>query len=113
MTIRSHTKSIFKLIAVTLTVMFYALSGSTDKRNMSVENYRQTYNKVLENDMAMTEAKTIILFVIGIVIFASLIPTAITTIHDANTTGWGESEQSLWGIFGLIVIGVAVYKLIE
>lgn len=66
-----------------------------------------------KNEMAMTEAKTIILFVIGIVIFAALIPTAIQTIHAANTSGWSGAETSLWNIFGLIVIGIAVYKLIE
>jgi uncharacterized membrane protein len=65
------------------------------------------------NDMAFTEAKTIILFVIGIVIFAALIPTALQTIHAANVTGWSTAETSLWNIFGLIVIGIAVYKLID
>ena len=66
-----------------------------------------------DNDMGFTEAKTIILFVIGIVIFAALIPTALQTIHAANVTGWSTAETSLWNIFGLIVIGIAVYKLID
>lgn len=65
------------------------------------------------NEDGFTEAKTIILFVIGIVIFAALIPTAIQTIHAANVTGWSTAETSLWNIFGLIVIGIAVYKLID
>lgn len=65
------------------------------------------------NDMAALEAKTIILFAIGIIVLAAVIPSAMTAIHGANTTGWTAAETGIWGVMGIIVIGVAIYKLIE
>ena len=64
-------------------------------------------------EMAALEAKTIILFAIGIIVLAAVIPSAMTAIHDANTTGWSGAETGIWGVMGIIVIGVAIYKLIE
>ena len=96
-----------KLRNVLMSVMGYKNAETDEERDTVVKNFAH------DNDMGFTEAKTIILFVIGIVIFAALIPTALQTIHAANVTGWSTAETSLWNIFGLIVIGIAVYKLID
>ena len=86
-----------------------AVINPSEDNVSEAKSVKRTY----ANESGFTEAKTIIIFVIGIVIFAALIPTAIATIHAANITGWSTAETSLWNIFGLIVIGIAVYKLVD
>lgn len=42
--------------------------------------------------------------VILIVVAAALVPTAITSLNDTNTTGWSDGEVAIWGILGLVTI---------
>ena len=46
---------------------------------------------------------------IGIMIMASVIPAALGTYHDANTTGFTATELALWVLVGILII-VAVVK---
>ena len=56
----------------------------------------------------------------GLVVFilaAALVPTAITAIKGANTTGWSTAEVAIWGTLGVffligILLGV-VYMFIK
>lgn len=44
---------------------------------------------------------------IGVMIMASVIPAALTSYHNANTTGFTTEELALWVLVGiLIIIGV-------
>lgn len=44
---------------------------------------------------------------IGIMIMATMVPAALTSYHNANTTGFTAQELALWAIVGvLIIVGV-------
>lgn len=66
-----------------------------------------------KNDGGMMSTGAIIGLVIGVVILAALLPTAITAINDANTTGWNATQLAIWGILGLIILAVVVMKISE
>lgn len=66
-----------------------------------------------KNDGGMMSTGAIIGLVIGIVILAALMPTAISAINDANTTGWDASQAAIWSILGLIILAVVVMKISE
>ena len=72
-------------------------------------------NKMNRPDMAarMEDAVTpneIIGIAIAILVMAAILPTALTSFFDANTTGWDSATVLLWGIVPLIVIAVIVMK---
>lgn len=46
--------------------------------------------------------------VILIFVAAALLPSAITEIEDANTTGWDPSAVALWGIVGIVIVAAFV-----
>jgi hypothetical protein len=55
----------------------------------------------------------LIIYIVGaliiLVLAAALVPVGLTSIHNANTTGWTSSETAIFGIFGVIVlVGVLV-----
>lgn len=66
-----------------------------------------------KNDGGMMSTGAIISLVIGIVIMAALLPTAINAINEANTTGWDSTQTAIWGILGLIILAVIVMKVTE
>ena len=66
-----------------------------------------------ENDGGMLSTGAIISLVIGVVILAALLPTAIASINAANTTGWTTTQTAIWGILGLIILAVVVMKVTE
>lgn len=49
--------------------------------------------------------------IILIVVAAALVPTAITSLNDTNTTGWGDGEVALWGILGLITVAAIAFGI--
>lgn len=51
------------------------------------------------------------LLVIGLLV-AFLVPVAISEIVDANTTGWGTAETSLWDLLPLFLVFAAVLYVI-
>lgn len=70
-------------------------------------------HKFRNHEDGMMSTGAIIGLVIGIVVLAALLPTAIASINDANTTGWNDSQTAIWGILGLIVLAVVVMKISE
>jgi hypothetical protein len=66
-----------------------------------------------KNDGGMLSTGAIISLVIGVVILAALLPTAIDSINNANTTGWDATQQAIWAILGLIILAVVVMKVTE
>lgn len=79
------------------------LDVATDKIARDFRNH--------EDGMMSTGA--IIGLVISVVILAALLPTAMSAINDANTTGWDASQTAIWGILGLIILAVVVMKISE
>lgn len=66
-----------------------------------------------KNDGGMMSTGAIISLVIGVIIMAALLPTAISSINDANTSGWEPTQTAIWGILGLIILAVIVMKVTE
>lgn len=64
-----------------------------------------------ENEGGMMSTEAIIGLVIGIVVLAALLPTAIGALNNANTTGWSTTQVAIWGILGLIVLAVVIMKV--
>lgn len=66
-----------------------------------------------KNDIGVLEARALIIFAIGIIVLAAILPSALSAVHAANTSGWSTAETGIWSVLGIVVIGVAIYKLIE
>lgn len=47
-------------------------------------------------------------FALGIYFVAALVPAALDTLFDVNTTGWGASNIALWGLIPLAIIAAVV-----
>jgi len=61
--------------------------------------------------MADIEDKLVSLFV-GIILTASLLPTAINTIVSTDTTSWGANLTNIWDVLPVIaLIGVFLMYL--
>ncbi len=50
--------------------------------------------------------------IISLFILGSVGVAAITTIATANTTGWGATTITMWGIVGTMAILAIVYKFL-
>jgi len=81
--------------------------------NEAAETLAASTNRKYGNDMGVMEAKNFILFAIGIIIFAAILPSALSQIHAANTSGWSAAETGMWGVIRVVVIGIGIYRLIE
>lgn len=45
--------------------------------------------------------------VLGLVLVAALVPIAIASFNDADTTGWSTSQIALWAFIGVaFLIGI-------
>ncbi len=49
-------------------------------------------------------AGMLVSFLVTAILASVLIPVAITTISDTDTTGWGASEILIWGLLPLIIV---------
>lgn len=66
-----------------------------------------------KNDDAMLEPRYMIFLVIGIYMLAALLPSAITTLNAANTTGWTTTQIAIYGVFSVIILAVVIAKVSE
>lgn len=66
-----------------------------------------------ENERALMDAKTIVFMVIGVYLISALLPSAISAINGANTTGWTTEQIAIWGIVGILIIAIVIVKLVE
>ena len=69
--------------------------------------------KKFRNDYAMLEPKYLIFLIIGIYMLAALLPSAISTLNAANTTGWTTTQVAIYGVFSVIILAVVIAKLAE
>jgi hypothetical protein len=49
---------------------------------------------------------------ISLVVVAAVVPTAITAIVGANTTGWDTGTIAIWGVLGIAVVGGIVARYV-
>ena len=61
----------------------------------------------------MLEAKYIITLVIGIYLFSALLPSAITSLNAANTTGWTATQVAIYAVIGVVILAAVIIKITE
>lgn len=49
---------------------------------------------------------------LGIYFLATLIPSALSTFFDANTSGWSASSVALWALIPLAIVAAVVLVFI-
>ena len=49
---------------------------------------------------------------ISLVVVAAVVPTAISAIVGANTTGWDTGTVAIWGVLGIAVVGGIVARYV-
>ena len=49
---------------------------------------------------------------ISLVVVAAVVPTAISAIMGANTTGWDTGTIAIWGVLGIAVVGGIVARYV-
>ena len=49
---------------------------------------------------------------LGCYMFAATIPGAITTLNEANTTGWTAAQAALWPVVGIIVFFASIATIL-
>ena len=68
----------------------------------------------LDNAGAMSlGVAALVTFAIGLYVAAALLPGAISSVIDANTTGWAAGEVSLWNIVPLIVVAAFLILILR
>lgn len=70
-------------------------------------------NPTLENEKAMMDARAIVVLVIGVYLASALLPSAITALNEANTTGWTGTQAAIWGVVSVIILAVVIMKIAE
>ena len=59
------------------------------------------------------EAKWIVTLVIGIYLLASLLPSAISSLNAANTTGWTAEQIAIWSVVSIVILAIIIIKITE
>lgn len=54
----------------------------------------------------------VIALAIGVFLGAALLPSALTNLFGANTTGWNTDAITMWGVSGLMVVIAFVLTII-
>lgn len=54
----------------------------------------------------------LVIFVIGIVFLAALVPTALNDLFAVNTSTWDTGAASLWVIVGLAIVASIVLHFV-
>ena len=90
-----------------------AITYREAKKNLkqAEDNYRN--NPTIENEEALLEAKYIVGLVIGIYLFSALLPSAITALNGANTTGWTTTQLAIYGVISIVILAVIIMKISE
>lgn len=57
-------------------------------------------------------AKTIVMFAVALVVMSAILPSAISNVEDANTTGWSTGATSMWGIIGIVAVAGIVIGIV-
>ena len=83
------------------------------KQNLKEATAKFEQNPTPENEEAMLEAKYIVGLVVGIYLFSALLPSAISALNAANTTGWTPTQIAIYAVIGIVVLAVVIIKLTE
>lgn len=86
---------------------------SEAKKKLKVAEAKFKAHPTPENEQAMLEAKYIITLVIGIYLFSALLPSAISALNGANTTGWTATQIAIYAVIGVVVLAVVIIKITE
>jgi len=89
------------------------ISPREAQKNLEVATAVYKANRTPENEQAMLEAKYIITLVIGIYLFSALLPSAISALNSANTTGWTATQIAIYAVIGVVVLAVVIIKITE
>lgn len=56
-------------------------------------------------------------WVVGLIIFiyllASLLPTAISSLNSANTSGWEPTQIAIWSVISIVILATIIIKVSE
>ena len=70
-------------------------------------------NPTPENEKAMMDARAIVVLVIGVYLASALLPSAISALNDANTSGWTATQTAIWGVVSVVILAVVIMKIAE
>ena len=66
-----------------------------------------------ENEVAVLEARAIVVLIIAIYLLAALIPAAISGLNNASTTGWTSTQIAIWGVVSIVILATIIMKISE
>jgi len=70
-------------------------------------------NPTPENEVAILEARSIVVLIIAIYLLSALIPAAISSLNDANTTSWTTTQVAIWGVISIVILATIIMKISE
>lgn len=70
-------------------------------------------NSTPENEQAIMDARAIVVLVIGIYLASALLPSAISALNEANTSGWTTTQIAIWSVVSVVILAVVIMKLAE
>jgi uncharacterized BrkB/YihY/UPF0761 family membrane protein len=65
---------------------------------------RAVGRRIVRSQVGASGTEVLIGFLVIAILASVLIPVAITTISDTDTSGWGASEVLIWGLLPLIIV---------
>lgn len=91
-----------------------SIDGLIDINVRSAKTHQMVATKMYkDNSIAAMEGKSIVFIIVGVYLLASLLPSAITQLNAANTTGWSATQVAIWSVISIIIIAAIIVKLSE
>jgi hypothetical protein len=56
------------------------------------------------DEKAVMETSTIVTMAIGIIVLAALVPTALETLFDVDTTNWSAGARAIWDVLPIVIL---------
>ena len=82
-------------------------------QNLNDAEAKYKAEPTIENEQALLEAKYIVGLVIGIYLFSALLPSAISALNEANTSGWTATQVAIYGVISIVILAVIIMKISE
>ena len=87
-------------------------------KKQAIENYAKAVkaymlNPTSENEKAMLDARAIVVLVIGVYLASALLPSAISGLNTANTSGWTATQIAIWSVVSVVILAVVIMKVAE
>lgn len=98
-----------KVISAVLT----AYNNATPEQREAAQAEAVKNGHLHMNEDGILEPRFLIFLIIGIYLLAALLPSAISTLNGANTTGWTATQIAIYGVFSVIVLAVVIIKISE